>query len=367
MNISTPDKQKLIIDSIQGGASLRDICRKAEVAKGTVVRYKQLLDLDKKENKQTVAANTVDIDHPTLCACGCGEQINPLYDQIRVLREQRMTFAVIGKELGIDKKYAQLLHRKPPKFVKGHVGKTIKWVKVKCRACGHEFSTSDKSGREYCVNRNCGAGDLFGPRHKQFIKRLDNKIKEDRKSYKKIVIAEKKLWTLEDDRIEKAKQREHRATQRRHERELKEIALLETRKQNKIARAAQRQHERWQRQARQEMQRAVRTGKPLSWHIQDHSNKLLTAEQRHELDELLYEQNIEMKRGNYGWGERPKGSTSAGYTRSLDVPLGDDTFSTMGDLLTSRMDFTSNNYIENLMKNNGTHNNGRLIVTHGKR
>lgn len=366
MNISSYDKQDLIINSLNDGLSLREISKNACVAKGTVAHYKKLLDSHKKENKITIAANAIHIDDPTLCACGCGGQVNPLYDQIRVLREQRLTFSVIGKELGINGKYAQLLHRKPPKFIQGHVGRTTKWIKIKCRACGHEFSTSDKSGREYCVNRNCEAANLFGPRHKQFVKRLDSKIKEDKKSYKKVVIAEKKLWSLEDDRIEKAKQRERRSAQRRHERELREIAHLEKREENKRFRTEQRQHERWQREARKEMQRSIHSGKPLSWHIHDRSTKLLTVEQRHELDELLYEQNIEMKKGNYGWGERPKGTKSAGYTKSLDSIIGEDSF-TLGDMLTSRTDFTSHNELEHLMRNNGITNLSKIILINGKR
>lgn len=328
-----------------------------------------MLSKDIKDNKTTIPSKTVLIDNPTLCVCGCGETVNPLYDQIKVLREQRMTFSEIGKHLEIDGKYAQVLHRTPPKYKRGHVGKTTIWITKICKACGKEFRTSNKTNREYCVNnRKCpGYSELWGPRHRQFIKNLDNREKERKKTYKKIVVAERRLWTLEDERIEQNKRRERRTIEKRQQRELREIAHFEKREENKRIRAEQRQHERWQREARREMQKAIHTGKPLSWHIQDRSKKLLTAEQRRELNDLLYEQTMELKRGNYGWGERPKGSQSAGFTKSLDIPFSDDSFSTMGDLLTSRMDFTSNKYIENIMTNNGINSNGRIILTHGKR
>lgn len=68
---------------------------------------------------------------------------------------------------------------------------------------------------------------------------------------------------------------------------------------------------------------------------------MLLSEARRELDELLFIQKMAMARSERGWGE------GGAFTRSLDAEIGSDGWS-IGETLTSRMDFTSRSTIEHL-------------------
>lgn len=87
-----------------------------------------------------------DEENRTLCACGCTEQVNPLYDRIRTLRAQRLSFVVIGEMLKIDPRYARMLHRHPPRFIKGHSAQATVWI---ARLFGHRFVSGGYTSN-YC-------------------------------------------------------------------------------------------------------------------------------------------------------------------------------------------------------------------------
>lgn len=82
--------------------------------------------------------------------------------------------------------------------------------------------------------------------------------------------------------------------------------------------------------------------------------RLLTAEERHELDELVAEQAHEDARRWSAYGEWPKGTRSPRYALSLDMPIGvfgEDPL-TLGEWLTLPADFTAFGDLRRLMELN---------------
>jgi hypothetical protein len=87
----------------------------------------------------------------------------------------------------------------------------------------------------------------------------------------------------------------------------------------------------------------------------DQRSGLLTVEQRQAFDDLFAAQTLERSREDRSWGERPAGSQSPSFAYSLDAQwYGDDSNATLGDILTSREDFTAMSEIEEIMKSNGS-------------
>lgn len=162
----------------------------------------------------------LEIAAPTLCECGCGEGVNPLYDQIRVRREKRMSFAVIAKEMGIAPAYAQMLHRKRPRFIKGHNARKTEWITVTCEGCGHEFSTSRDTGRTFCRTRYCqpstgsAAARQWGVRLGELAERESQRQRDAIKDEKRGWARAERLKRQERERESKKRIREFRKLRR---------------------------------------------------------------------------------------------------------------------------------------------------------
>lgn len=91
-----------------------------------------------------------------LCACGCGEQVNPVYVQAKMLRDKGMMPAAIAREMCVSRGYIKTLLRKPPRYVRGHTGRVVHRTAkyLSCRSCGtvwYAYHPEDEERRHDCA------------------------------------------------------------------------------------------------------------------------------------------------------------------------------------------------------------------------
>jgi hypothetical protein len=89
-----------------------------------------------------------------LCACGCGEEVNPKARLVRLLRDRGKTHVAIALEIGVSRHYVSILLSNPPQFIKGHSRKPGPRPIRNCDNCGEPYKQQGPR-QLHCRKQEC--------------------------------------------------------------------------------------------------------------------------------------------------------------------------------------------------------------------